>query len=860
MVLLTVKTSDCTPQTIVIGRRTTYDTLQVVFDLNYLAETYGSGTAVLVVKRSQDETAYPATITQDGNTLTWTITEVDTYYVGAGECELMWYVNNGLAKTIIYPVVVMRDILQTAEEPPDGYENWIEHLTDLGAETLQNAQNASQSASEAEQAKDDAVDAKEASEEAARKAEAASVHAPVIVNGYWYAWDTEAEEYQNTWVKAEGRDGTDGFSPTITVADITGGHRVTITDVNGTRTVDVMDGTDGDDGYSPAVTITDITGGHRVTITDKTHPSGQTFDVMDGVIQSVNGKSAASITLDSGDIEFDDSETYAAGSIGAEVSDAKNAIGQLDDVVNDPVHGLAQKAPLIVNNASGDIASFPDGADSMPIKSLAASIEPVQDLHGYDNPWPAGGGKNLCDGVGYDGFISSNIPRISSKTPVTSPHNISTGYGGVCFVAPVKNGSTYALSSDATGSADFYWGIYSSIDDAMSTANVLQFGRANPQFTAEHDGYVVFLKINSSAGTSVTWTYVQAELGSSVTSYSPYANECPITGHTGLTVARTGANLLKPTGYGGTFYGAPVGTDLAVERAIDATPINDGYAVVIPSAWTGKIFATDVLPSGTYNFHVRLDSNNARISCSVTDADYVVTQVVGYNTDHQVTITGKGRIAIFVTSTQAETINVHDFQVEVGSTFTNYSPYTGTTIPITFPTTIYGGSDEVIGGALESTMGMVDLGTLNWQYRGNEVANTFSVTPFPYYKLVYEAKAICSNYAYNGTVSGIGQMYSAPDKCFCLYYQNGSTGTGLYIKDSAYTDVATFKAAMSGVQLCYELAEPVEYTLTANELTTLYGQNNVWTDVGEVSVDYPADTKLYIDNKIATAVANALNA
>lgn len=89
-------------------------------------------------------------------------------------------------------------------------------------------------------------------------------------------------------------------------------------------------GQKGDDGYSPAVTITTITGGHRVTITDADHPQGQTFDVMDGVIQSVNGKSAAAITLDSGDIEFDDSETYAAGSIGAEVSNQKNAIDQLD--------------------------------------------------------------------------------------------------------------------------------------------------------------------------------------------------------------------------------------------------------------------------------------------------------------------------------------------------------------------------------------------------------------------------------------------------------------------------------------------------------------------------------------------------
>lgn len=41
-------------------------------------------------------------------------------------------------------------------------------------------------------------------------------------------------------------------------------------------------GATGEDGYSPAVTVTNITGGHRVNITDKTHPSGQNFDVMDG--------------------------------------------------------------------------------------------------------------------------------------------------------------------------------------------------------------------------------------------------------------------------------------------------------------------------------------------------------------------------------------------------------------------------------------------------------------------------------------------------------------------------------------------------------------------------------------------------
>lgn len=42
--------------------------------------------------------------------------------------------------------------------------------------------------------------------------------------------------------------GDPGFSPTIEVSDITGGHRLTITDINGDKTVDVMNGLNGDTG------------------------------------------------------------------------------------------------------------------------------------------------------------------------------------------------------------------------------------------------------------------------------------------------------------------------------------------------------------------------------------------------------------------------------------------------------------------------------------------------------------------------------------------------------------------------------------------------------------------------------------
>ena len=52
--------------------------------------------------------------------------------------------------------------------------------------------------------------------------------------------------------KASGEfDGEAGISPVVSVEEIDGGHRITIKDIYGTKTIDVMDGVDGADGYSP---------------------------------------------------------------------------------------------------------------------------------------------------------------------------------------------------------------------------------------------------------------------------------------------------------------------------------------------------------------------------------------------------------------------------------------------------------------------------------------------------------------------------------------------------------------------------------------------------------------------------------
>lgn len=93
----------------------------------------------------------------------------------------------------------------------------------------------------------------------------------------------------------DGKDGKNGYSPTISITDITGGHKVTVTNEDGSSSFNVMDGEPftyddftveqlenlkGTDGISPTVTITEATGRHTVSFTDK--DGVKSFVVKDG--------------------------------------------------------------------------------------------------------------------------------------------------------------------------------------------------------------------------------------------------------------------------------------------------------------------------------------------------------------------------------------------------------------------------------------------------------------------------------------------------------------------------------------------------------------------------------------------------
>ena len=175
-----------------------------------------------------------------------------------------------------------------------------------------------------------------------------------------------------------------------------------------------------------------------------------------------------------------------------------------------------------------------------------------------------------------------------------------------------------------------------------------------------------------------------------------------------------------------------------------------------------------------------------------------------------------------------------------------------TTYPITFPTeagTVYGGTDEVVKGELTRKLANIVFdGSDSSGWR--RVATYGTVTRFDNSVMGLKPNSTASllcNYLKRGKIS------TANLEC-CNVHQFSSLLQVQITTSRLFDDsVAGLMAYFSGnpLQVVYELVTPQTYHLTPQEITTLLGQNNIWADAGDTSVTYRADTKLYIDKKIA---------
>lgn len=163
MIITTVSTENSA--LIPIGRQDEKDVREVWFDLSYMIDNFGEGTAELHHQRSKDAAPYPCTVERRGTQLVWRITDVDNAFEGIGKAEIRWYVDgtdDDRAKTAVYKTNTLKSLTGSAEVP-DPYESWYDALLKKIGDSQEYAEQAAESAETAQKAaKTAATDTSEA--------------------------------------------------------------------------------------------------------------------------------------------------------------------------------------------------------------------------------------------------------------------------------------------------------------------------------------------------------------------------------------------------------------------------------------------------------------------------------------------------------------------------------------------------------------------------------------------------------------------------------------------------------------------------------------------------------------------------
>ncbi len=171
-------------------------------------------------------------------------------------------------------------------------------------------------------------------------------------------------------------------------------------------------------------------------------------------------------------------------------------------------------------------------------------------------------------------------------------------------------------------------------------------------------------------------------------------------------------------------------------------------------------------------------------------------------------------------------------QIEEGSLSTSYAPYQGQSITIQLGQTVYGGTVDVTEGKVTITDVFADGGTLTW----TKEPSVYNYGMFSFIPTGYPAKAISNVPTVISSQYKSESNYSASSTGDCYTWVRSRTQ--IKVKDEAKNNLTAseFKTAMTGVQFGWKLETPTEVTLTPAQIQTLVGENNVWSDDGNISV------------------------
>lgn len=483
-----------------------------------------------------------------------------------------------------------------------------------------------------------------------------------------------------------------------------------------------------------------------------------------------------------------------------------------------------------------------------PVQALSIALEPIQDLHGYDNPWPAGGGKNLfnidrtqgtpnpADNSGstspremdadhyYVGLTRDNYyapTNVNSASVSGNTVNISSknsGYG-ISFPVPVSANTQYTFSGVFTN-AFVGFGYYDSEWHHLSYSS--QYDSAITITTPADCAYVVCVIFTYSNETG-SIANIQLEKGSTSTAWTPFSNLCPISGWTGAKVTRTGKNLCSQVLNGLI----SLGTDTAYFYTLA-----DARSLVFECK-AGQTYIASGLTMNRFVWGV-FDSVPTNGSQPIAYQGYAQSQAF--------TPTKDGVCVLYVSNVPVDTSTA---QIELGSTASAYSPYVGTTLPVSWQSeagTVYagylsidkdGGCTVTVDRVFVEFDGSVDE---TWYWHNSGVAfGAVSGGLITDATTQFEKFTLCDKLQ---SASWVGRG-SLDNSCGMFF---GASYVFIKVSNSI-TNVATARTWLSNnpITVIYPLATPVTYTLSSVTVpSTVQGENNIWSD-GTMTLVYLAD-------------------
>lgn len=160
---------------LMLGRQGENLARKVIFSVSGVRAEFGDGAFRLSARRAGESNVYPAAVTENGDTVEWSLTAADTQNAGRGSCELAYYAGDVRLKTWVYDTAVAKSLTGSPETDP--YDEFLDEVNRLAAEAAisqreaKNSENAAKNSEENAKASEDA--AKTSEDNAAAYAQAA---------------------------------------------------------------------------------------------------------------------------------------------------------------------------------------------------------------------------------------------------------------------------------------------------------------------------------------------------------------------------------------------------------------------------------------------------------------------------------------------------------------------------------------------------------------------------------------------------------------------------------------------------------------------------------------------------------------